>query len=128
MEFHKKGAIFMQIVEMICEKILTRTWLEGDKIPSVRELAVSIEVNPNTIMRSYAYLQEKGIIQNKRGIGYFVAEHAHDDTLDLMKFNFIKNDLPLFFKTISLLNIDFEELKERFNKFEKGKEKDEDKQ
>jgi GntR family transcriptional regulator len=128
MEFHKKETIFMQIVEMICEKILTKTWLEGDKIPSVRELAVSIEVNPNTVMRSYAYLQEKGIIQNRRGIGYFVGEHAYDDTQDLMKSNFVKNDLPLFFKTISLLNIDFEELKERFNKFEKEKDKNEGKQ
>lgn len=118
----------MQIVEMICEKILTRTWIDGDKIPSIRELAVSIEVNPNTVMRSYAYLQEKGIIQNKRGVGYFVGERAYDDTQDLMKSNFLKNDLPLFFKTISLLNIDFEELKERFKNFEKEKNKYENKQ
>jgi GntR family transcriptional regulator len=121
MEFHKKEAIFMQIVEMVCEKILTRNWAEGDKIPSVRELAVSIEVNPNTVMRSYAYLQDRGIIQNKRGIGYYVAEHAYDDTLELMKTSFIRNDLPLFFKTINLLGIDFDELKERYTNFEKEK-------
>jgi GntR family transcriptional regulator len=127
MEFHKKDPIFLQIVEVICEKILTKAFAEGDKIPSVRELAVNIEVNPNTIMRSYAYLQEKGIIQNKRGIGYFVAEHAYDDTMDLMKSNFIKNDLPLFFKAINLMNIDFDELKERYKKFEKEKDKNEDK-
>jgi GntR family transcriptional regulator len=126
MEFHKKDPIFLQIVEMICERILTKAWVDGDKIPSVRELAINIEVNPNTIMRSYAYLQEKGIIQNKRGIGYFVAEHAYDDTMDLMKSNFIKNDLPLFFKAIKLLNIDFAELKERYKNFEKEKDKDED--
>jgi GntR family transcriptional regulator len=124
MEFHKKDAIFMQIVEMICEKILTRIWVEGDKIPSVRELAVSIEVNPNTVMRSYSYLQDRGIIQNKRGIGYFIAEHAYDNTLELMKSNFIKNDLPLFFKTVKLLDIDFDELKERFAKFKEDKNED----
>jgi GntR family transcriptional regulator len=128
MEFHKKEAIFLQIVELLCEKILTRTWLEGDKIPSVRELAVSIEVNPNTVMRSFAYLQERGVIINKRGIGYFVAEHAYDDTLDLMKSSFIKNDLPLFFKTIRLLDINFDELKERFKKFKEGKNEDKNKQ
>jgi GntR family transcriptional regulator len=125
MEFHKKDPIFLQIVEMICEKILIRTWTEGDKIPSVRELAVSIEVNPNTVMRSYAYLQERGIVQNKRGIGYFVAEHAYADTLELMKSNFIKDDLPIFFKTIKLLDIDFDELKGRFEKFKEGKNEDE---
>ena len=128
MEFHKKEAIFLQIVEMICEKILTRTWIEGDKIPSVRELAVSIEVNPNTVMRSYAYLQERDIIINKRGIGYFVAEHAYDDTLDLMKSNFIRNDMPIFFKRIRLLDIGFDELKERFIKFEEEKNEDKNKQ
>jgi GntR family transcriptional regulator len=124
MEFHKKDPIFLQIVEMVCEKILTRTWVGGDKIPSVRELAVNIEVNPNTVMRSYTYLQERGIIQNKRGIGYFVAEHAFNDTQELMKSNFIKNDLPLFFKTVMLLNMDFDELKERFVKFKEEKNED----
>jgi GntR family transcriptional regulator len=124
MEFHKKDPIFLQIVEMICEKILTKTWIEGNKIPSVRELAVSIEVNPNTVMRSYAYLQEKGIIQNKRGVGYYVSDHAYDETLVLMKTNFIKNDLPLFFKAIRLLNIDFDELKGRYKKFKEGKNED----
>jgi GntR family transcriptional regulator len=128
MEFHKKEAIFLQIVEMICEKILTKVWAEGDKIPSVRELAVSIEVNPNTVMRSYAYLQEKKIIQNQRGIGYFVAEHAYDDTLALMKSNFIRNDLPLFFKTIKLLDIGFDELVERFKLFKEGKYEDKNEQ
>ena len=128
MEFHKKEAIFLQIVEMICEKILTRTWIEGDKIPSVRELAISIEVNPNTVMRSYSYLQERGVIINKRGIGYFVAEHAYDDTLDLMKSNFIRNDMPIFFKRIRLLDIGFDELKERFIKFEEEKNEDKNKQ
>lgn len=121
MEFHKKDPIFLQIVEVICEKILTRTWAEGEKIPSIREMAVSIEVNPNTVMRSYTYLQERGVIVNRRGIGYFVAEHAYDDTLDLMKTNFIRNDLPLFFKTISLLNIGFDELKDRFHEFQEGR-------
>jgi len=124
MEFHKKDPIFLQIVEMICEKILIKTWVEGDKIPSVRELAVNIEVNPNTVMRSYTYLQERGIVQNKRGIGYFVAEHAYNDTLELMKSNFIKNDLPLFFKTVMILEMDFDELKERFLKFKEEKYED----
>ena len=128
MEFHKKEAIYLQIVEMACEKILTRQWLERDKLPSVRELAVSIEVNPNTVMRSYAFLQEMGIIQNKRGIGYFVSEHAYDDTLAFMKSSFIMNDLPMFFKAIKMINMDFDELKERFIQFEKEGNKDEDKQ
>ena len=125
MDFHKKDAIYLQIVEMVCENIISKRWEEGEKIPSVRELAVSVEVNPNTVMRSYTYLQERDIIHIKRGIGYFVSENAYRNTVRIMRTNFIRNDLPIFFKTIKLLNMDFEELKERFTQYER--EKDEDK-
>ena len=127
MEFHNKEAIYLQIVEMVCENILTRRWVEGEKIPSVRELAVSIEVNPNTVLRSYGFLQEKGIIQIRRGIGYFVKEGAFDETLAFMKSNFIENDLPLFFRSIRLLGIGFQELKSRFEQFEELQNKNENK-
>lgn len=123
MEFHKKEAIYLQIVEMVCENILTRRWVENEKIPSVRELAVSIEVNPNTVLRAYGFLQEKGVIQIQRGVGYFVCEGAFGKTLAFMKSNFIENDLPLFFRSISLLGIDFDELKKRFELFEKSQKK-----
>jgi DNA-binding transcriptional regulator YhcF (GntR family) len=73
-------------------------------------MAVSLEVNPNTVMRAYAHLQDKAIIYNKRGIGYFVANDAYQKTVELMKSNFIKNDLPDVFKTMRLLNMDFDEL------------------
>jgi GntR family transcriptional regulator len=117
MEFHKKDAIYLQIADIICEKILTREWNEEEKIPSVREMAVSIEVNPNTVMRAYAHLQEKDIIYNKRGIGYFVANKGYQTTLDLMKSNFIKNELPHVFKTMTLLDMDIEELQGLFKQY-----------
>ena len=125
MEFQKKDAIYLQIVEKICENILEKRWQEGEKIPSVRELAVDIEVNPNTIMRSYTYLQDMGIIFMKRGIGYFVSDNAYQEIIKIMKEDFIKHDLPRFFKTIDLLKLDFEELKKRYAKYER--ERDENK-
>jgi len=128
MEFNKKDAIYLQIVEMICENILAEKWVEGEKIPSVRELAVQIEVNPNTVLRAYGFLQEKGIIQIRRGIGYYVSENARGETLSIMKANFIKNDLPLFFKAVKLLGIGFDELTERFARFEEEHDQNKDKQ
>lgn len=125
MEFQKKDAIYLQIVDRICENILEKRWQEGEKIPSVRELAIDIEVNPNTIMRSYTYLQDMGIIFMKRGIGYFVSENAYERTIQIMKDDFIKNELPKFFKMIDLLKLDFEELKKRYAEYER--EKDENK-
>ena len=103
MEFQKKDAIYLQIVEKICENILEKRWQKGEKIPSVRELAITVEVNPNTVMRSYTYLQDMGVIFMKRGIGYFVSENAYEKTIEIMKYNFIKDDLPKVFKNIKLL-------------------------
>ena len=114
MEFQEKQAIYLQIGEYICENILMKQWKEGDKIPSIREMAISIEVNPNTVMRTYSYLQDMGIIFNKRGIGYFVAEYAYKETQELKKRNFINRELPRFFKTMDLLKITFDDLRELY--------------
>ena len=112
MEFRKRDAIYLQIADIMCENILTENWVVNERIPSVREIAVGLEVNPNTVMRAYGYLQDKEIIFNKRGIGYFVADDAYQKTVELMKSNFIKNDLPDMFKTMRLLDMDFDELQD----------------
>ena len=93
------------------KSILRKEWERGDRIPSIRELSVSMEVNPNTVMRTYGYLQDRGIIFNKRGIGYFVAEDAYEKTLELKKQSFIKRELPHLFNTMDLLELTFEDLK-----------------
>ena len=110
MEFRERQAIYLQIGDYICENILRKEWEQGDRIPSIRELSVSIEVNPNTVMRTYSYLQDRGIIFNKRGIGYFVAENAYEKTLELKKKGFIKRELPHLFNTMDLLNLPFDAL------------------
>lgn len=111
MEFKKNQTIYMQIADFICENIMTNKFPEGDKISSVREMAANIEVNPNTVMRTYSHLQEEGIIQNKRGIGYFVTEGASQKIKKMQKEEFIKEVLPELFKKMELLQIDFKELK-----------------
>ncbi|MFO7827060.1 MAG: GntR family transcriptional regulator [Bacteroidales bacterium] len=110
MEFNDNKAIYLQITDLFCDEILEKKWSDGDRIPSVREMAVNIEVNPNTVMRTYSYLQEKGIIYNKRGIGYFLTDNAYQTTLKLRKEEFIEQELPNIFKTITLLDIDFNDL------------------
>ena len=85
--------------------------------PVVRlEMSVSIEVNPNTVMRTYSYLQDMGIIFNKRGIGYFVADHAYEKTLDLKKRNFLNRELPHVFRTMDLLSLTFDDLEDLYRK------------
>ncbi|MEE9308355.1 MAG: GntR family transcriptional regulator [Spirochaetia bacterium] len=111
MEFRQNQAIYLQIADHISERILSGTWKEGERIPSIREMSESIEVNPNTVMRSYGYLQNLDIIYNQRGIGYFVAEDAYDKTLEQKKRSFIRRELPRIFRTMDLLHLTCEDLK-----------------
>ena len=76
MKFTKPKAIYMQIADYICESILANELKEGDRIQSVREMAAQVEVNPNTVARTFSYLQEKERIYNQRGVGYFAADDA----------------------------------------------------
>ncbi len=120
MEFKSKKAIYQQIADAICENILLKEWKEGEKIPSVRDYAIALEVNPNTVMRSYSEMQEKGIIINKRGIGFFVSENGIKNALVLKKEEFLKDDIPELLKIMNLLNIDIEDLYKLLAK-ERGK-------
>lgn len=114
MEFQTKKTIYLQIADYICEQILLDQWLAQAKIPSVRELAVNVQVNPNTIMRTYAFLEEQGIIKTQRGIGYFVAENAKAKVIEFKKQEFLKTDLPQLFKSMALLNIDLPTLQKLY--------------
>ena len=117
MEFREPQAIYLQIAELLSEQILTGQWLSNEKIPSVREMGVSLQVNPNTALRTYDFLQQRGIIFNKRGIGYFVEEDAVKKILDFRREDFFANILPSFYKTISLLQITPEEILRRYTVF-----------
>ena len=119
MEFKDKKAIYIQIADYICENILNGHWKEEERIPSVREFAVSIEVNPNTVMRTYSYLQDAGIIYNKRGIGYFISKDAYTETVKLKKESFINNDLPYFYKYLKLLDLSLEDIEKLFKEYVK---------
>ena len=120
MEFKESQAIYLQIADFICEQILLEKWKADDRLPSVRELAVQLEVNPNTIMRTCEYLQQYDIIYNKRGIGYFVAQDASKRIKQLKKERFLVNELPQFFRNIYLLDIELDELKPHFEKYKKS--------
>ncbi len=117
MDFNNRQAIYLQIADIFCERILKRQWREGEKIPSIRDTAVMVEVNPNTAMRTYTFLQDKGIIYNKRGIGYFVAEDGYDKTLQFKKEAFVKEELPNLFHTMEILKMKPEDLGDYFKSF-----------
>lgn len=117
MQFRESQAIYLQIADFVCEKILLKEWKVEERIPSVRELAVQLEVNPNTVMRTFEFLQQQEIIHNQRGIGYFVSTTAIKNAQQYRKIEFLEKDLPQVFRNMFLLGMEPDELKPRFEKF-----------
>ena len=117
MDFKETQAIYLQIGEYVCEQILVGRWAEGERLLSVREMGVALEVNPNTVMRTYDFLQNREIIFNKRGVGYFVAEDARKKITEYRKTQFMEQDLPLVFKNMKLLGMDLNDFEKEYNKF-----------
>lgn len=106
MNFNTNKPIYLQIVDVICDRILSGELKGGDRIPSVREYGADIGVNPNTMMRSYEKLTADGIIFNKRGIGYFVADDARDTVLAAQRKEFMEKDVPAILQRMRLLGLD----------------------
>ncbi len=119
MNFKESKAIYLQIADRICDEIIFGQYAEEERIPSVREYASIVEVNANTTMRSFDYLQSQDIIYNKRGIGYFVSSGAKMLILSLRKKRFLEEDIEWFFHQIYTLDIPMEEIGNMYCEFSK---------
>jgi len=117
MDFKDKEAIYLQIAAYVSEHITLGRWLPEEKIPSVRDLAIELQVNPNTVMRTYEYLQNQEILFNKRGLGIFVALDAIIKIKTIRKERFLQQELPDFFRSLYLLDISLDEVQKRYQVF-----------
>lgn len=112
MDFKKQKPIYLQIADTLCERIMAGEWGVDERIPSVRDVATEIGVNPNTVMRTFDHLQQSEIIYNRRGVGYFVDAHAKKRILALNRQYFIDEELPYFFQRMNLLGLTLDDLKQ----------------
>lgn len=117
MEFKENKAIYLQIAERLSSEILLEVYKEEERVPSVREYAGIVEVNFNTVMRSYDYLQSQEVIYNKRGIGYFVSPGAKEKILTVQKEHFMQNELNDFFRQLYLLQIPLSDIITRYEEY-----------
>ncbi len=122
MKFKETKSIYQQIADRLCDEILQGTYREEERIPSVREYAATVEVNANTVVRSYDQLQGQEIIYNKRGIGYFVAECAVERIKQLRKQTFLSEELPEFFGSLNTLDISIAEVEKLYNEWKKSRQ------
>lgn len=118
MEFQVQSGIYQQIALQVMERIASGEWPAGGRIPSVRDLATEIVVNPNTVMRAYAQLQEDGILTNQRGVGFFVAAEGPEKVRQFKKEAFIRELLPQVFRDMAVLGMNWEELQAHYDNFQ----------
>ena len=123
MEFSEPKGIYLQIADQIRDRILQGEWKTGERIPSIRELAIDLGVNPNTVTKSYQALMDREIIENQRGRGYFVSADATAAILDEMRTELVRDELPRLFRAMRVLDIGIDELAEYFVQDEGDKRK-----
>ena len=109
-EFTAGLSIYMQIARSIETAILEGELSSGSRISSLREAAVEMGVNVNTIIRAYKHLEDTGIIIKQRGLGFFVSDDAVEIIRKDRREEFYKHTIPELAKTLEQLNIDYESL------------------
>lgn len=115
MDFKKQKPIYLQIADSLCERIMAGELEADGRMPSVRDVASELGVNPNTVMRTFDYLQSMGIIFNRRGVGYFVESEATDKIRDLHRQSFLNEELPVFVQRMKMLGFTLDDVKELIN-------------
>ena len=117
MNFKDNKAIYLQIADRIGDQILSGQLAPDGKIPSVRELAAEIEVNANTVARTYEYLQQSGIIYTKRGLGYFVSPDAKDKIVATRREQLMHGEMDYFLGQLKAVGILPSELQQMYQEF-----------
>lgn len=115
MTFNNDKAIYIQMADRLCDDILAGTYSDDDRVPSVREYAVSLEVNTNTAVKAYDQLARDGIIYNRRGLGYFVTPGARDSIMQARRKVFLDTTLPSLFRDMRLLGIGIDDIVKEWN-------------
>lgn len=110
MEFKVDRPIFRQIADLCHERIISRQWVEGGRVPSVRELGLELSVNAHTVLKAYDLLQKEGIIESRRGLGFFLAADARDRVKNARREEFIRIGIPDFLSKAAALDIPLDEI------------------
>lgn len=96
-------SIFMQLADHIRFEIYSGKRHSGSKIESIRDMALKLEVNPNTIKKVYKVLQDEGLIYTNSTLGYFVNED--DDLINRNRDRYINNKLEEFLNILKECNL-----------------------
>lgn len=117
MNFNDNKPIYLQIADSLMDSIVRGDLPDQSRLPSVRDYAIEAGVNPNTVMRTFVWLQQQELIYMKRGIGYFVAPNACARILQMRKEYFFDHEANYFFDRLSSFGITPEQLMNAYTDF-----------
>lgn len=107
-EFDNNQPIYLQIMNYIKGEIVTGKLKPGDKIPSVRELAAELQINPNTVQRTFQELEREEIVETRRGMGRYVT--GNEQTILTIKKEMAQDVLERFIRGMQELGFQGEDI------------------
>ena len=107
-EFDNNQPIYLQIMNYLKGEIITGKLKPGDKIPSVRELAAELQINPNTVQRTFQELEREEIVETRRGMGRYVT--GREETIMSIKKEMAQDILDRFIRGMQELGFQSEEI------------------
>lgn len=107
-EFDNNLPIYIQIMNYIKGEIVTGKLKPGDKILSVRELASELQINPNTVQRTFQELEREEIVETRRGMGRYVT--SNEGTILTIKKEMAKDVLDRFIRGMQDLGFQGEDI------------------
>lgn len=113
--FHNLTPIYIQLAERINRQIVRQDLKPGDKLPSVREMAIQVGINPNTVQRTYRELELMGIVETRRGQGTFVTENKQ--VLEKLREMMKESRIESFVREMSEMGYSAEEMMEGLNRY-----------
>lgn len=114
MDFSTNKPIYRQIIDYSYNNILSGEWSQGCRIPSVRELAAVLAVNSHTVLKAMEYLQQRDIIYQRRGMGFYLHDDAREKVNNDRRESFFKETLPHLFNEMGRLGITMDEVTKRY--------------
>ncbi|MGR6855780.1 GntR family transcriptional regulator [Bacillus halotolerans] len=117
-DFQSSKPIYLQIADQIFYRLVRQELVPGDKLPSVREMAIQTKVNPNTIQRTYSEMERLGIVETRRGQGTFIADKA--EIVDELKERLTREVFESFIHQMAELGLTKEEMLAGIKKYTGG--------
>ena len=105
MDFSENKPIYKQIIDCCYMQIISDAWVADGRMPSIKELSVTMSVNNRTVLKAFEEMQAENVIYQKRGLGYFVSPDAKNNINRIKREEFFATTLPEFIREMKTAGI-----------------------